>query len=151
MGSKIKAWTSPLLNPKKVRSVCSGMWWLAFSNRGMRSRCVVCLPLEWKRALQLAHLGILCLTHSKSLIISYSKIVASAKTSKQVGRNLMVPLPTIVWDLFFKNKLPSIRNWDPAALIGIEYTWRLSSAFSKLDGIANQNLDAGWSGFDYLL
>lgn len=119
MGAIIKAWTSPLLNPKKVRSVCSGMWWLAFSYRGMRSRCVVCLLLEWKRALQLAHVGILCLTHSKSLIISYSKIVVDAKTSHQIGRNLTVPLLTIVWDLFFKNKRPSIRNWDPAALIGI--------------------------------
>lgn len=34
MGAVIKAWTSPLLNPKKVKSVCSGMWWLAFPYRG---------------------------------------------------------------------------------------------------------------------
>lgn len=116
MGAIIKTWTSPLPNPK---SVCSGMWWLALPYRGMRSRCVVCLLLEWKRALQLSHVGILCLTHSKGLMISSSKIVVNAKTSPQIGRNLTVPLLTIVWGLFFKNKLPSIRDGDPAALIGI--------------------------------
>lgn len=48
MDAIIKAWNSLLLNPKKVKSVCSGMWWLASSYRGMRSRCVACLLLEWK-------------------------------------------------------------------------------------------------------
>ncbi len=115
MGAMIKAWSSPLLNHNEVESICSGMSWLAFFCRGMRSRCLVCLLLKRQRALQLAHVGILWLTHSKSLIISYSKIEENAKTSQQIGRNLTAPLPTIMWDLFL---LPSIRSCDPAGWFG---------------------------------
>lgn len=78
MDAIIKAWTSALLNPRKVKSVCSGMWWLALSNRGMRSRWCVCYRSE--RGHSSSHMWVFyVLALSKSLIISYSKVAAHAK------------------------------------------------------------------------